>query len=1140
MKIYTGYPGGITKITNDKGFYQTEDLANVISVYVNQADVTGITYTLALEFLRADGRKTTIYTEDSFASGEATTLTEDNVTYDIHNFTLTNTQLAVAGALAFTCYINILNSGVVEKRGVLFNAVSNVRKTVTYSANTIFVVSEDDEDVPTIVEDMKTAIENLSGQLASKVNKAEVASGYAEIDGGNVDTFQANDFILNGLSLKDTLFDYNENVDITNTLTLTNYYLDKANGNANPDSNSKCTNYIDLSTYTGFWISGHSQYATTLICTYDENKTFLRSYGDGTSAGQTFTDYEYIPQSDEKFVRFSTYQYTQYPLKVVSLGVFAPINKEKQDNYLYNKKYVACGDSFTKGDVIAGTKVYPYLIAQRNNMRLVNMAHNGSYCHYGENGFTNPNNSYYYQNIPLDADIITIAYGLNETSTTIGTKDSVDNTTIWGAYNEVLGWITTNIPNAKVGIISNDAWMTYDLRNALQEIASYWGVEFLDLKEYGKPFMISGKYSQDGDTNPSVVSQRTTQYCVSSQNGHPNELGHKVRSYVVENFLRGMDATDNRYTKKEVETKLNLKADKSTTYTKTEVNGKLDLKADKSTAITHTGSQLQDYSGNNVYPNINQESIEDKSIVRNKGKYYQIEVNNLLNDKIFSLDKRVNYGWSGVLQDWNTYSDGRYTYMWIEIEYNKRYWGNPLAVWLFNSSQEYIATLDGLANVFKNFDIPDNSNIYYACIMYPAVTTNPIFRKTSVEIQDKIYDNGLFLKPNNFNIYTKCHRIQSFDEIVDFSGASTSTGVVALDDNKTYFSKNAKLCYATKTSGVSSYTVTKTARIENWKSMTFVFYIPYETWLGSTANSGYIQGYINGNVNYGWFFNGRYKWGWNFIKIRKSDIANAPTHVTSITITLNPRGSVSNGDNFGYITLDSVIFNMKMKPCVLLNFDHIYQESIDNGGYDLLFNNHIKFTMFTHGFNTLTNNQKEIARKFVDELNCEIGSYGGANSNNTIINGDSYTLLQKYNDLMSLRSEFSQVFYGENYSYATSQAKLTPKMENAIMQSGFKYIRALSGLPMTYFDNNCNWIVHIEFSTLTYSQIKKLIDDAIEYGDCLPLFTHGIANDTDSQISSTSIPLSIMTQVIDYLHTKISNGEIECLTFDEFYHSCTD
>lgn len=344
--------------------------------------------------------------------------------------------------------------------------------------------------------------------------------------------------------MKNLLFYYSNNVDITDTLTLTNYYLDKANGNANPDVNSRCTNYIDLSTYTGFFISGHSQYATTLICTYDENKTFLRSYGDGTSAGLTFTDYQFIPQDDEKYVRFSTYQYTQYPLKVVSLGELAPITDKKQDNYLFNKKYVACGDSFTKGDVISSDKVYPYLIAQRNNMQLVNMAHNGSYCHYGENGFTNPNNSYYYQNIPLDADIITIAYGLNETSTTIGTKDSSDNTTIWGAYNEVLGWIISNIPNAKVGIISNDGWMTYDLRNTLQDIANYWGVDFLDLKEYGKPLLISGKYSQDGDVKSSVVTQRTNQYCVSSTNGHPNELGHKIRSYIIENFLNGETSTN--------------------------------------------------------------------------------------------------------------------------------------------------------------------------------------------------------------------------------------------------------------------------------------------------------------------------------------------------------------------------------------------------------------------------------------------------------------------------------------------------------------------------------------------------------------------------------------------------------------------
>lgn len=186
MKIYAGYPIGITKISRDKDFYQTEDLSNVITVYVNKADVTGITYFLSLEFLRPDGRKTTISTRDAFAAGDDTTYTEDGVTYDIHNFTLTETQLAVAGTLAFTCYITISNNGTIIKRGVLFNAISNVRKTVGFSAETIFIVDEDEDDVPIIVADMKAAIDSLNALLAGKIDVANIIDDLTHNDSDKV------------------------------------------------------------------------------------------------------------------------------------------------------------------------------------------------------------------------------------------------------------------------------------------------------------------------------------------------------------------------------------------------------------------------------------------------------------------------------------------------------------------------------------------------------------------------------------------------------------------------------------------------------------------------------------------------------------------------------------------------------------------------------------------------------------------------------------------------------------------------------------------------------------------------------------------------------------------------------------------
>lgn len=587
MKIYLDNNLGVEKVEQEELTQDTYGY-NILKVYIPNAVLAPYdTFTCYYGALLQNGRKVGWFAMEARTNSDA----DYEANYTLYKATLEQSVVSVEGKVYIGCQVILGNSGnatLIKKNTAVVQF--NVRKSV--AINNDILILDPNQTTTDVLESYKQLLENALTTYATKAevnsnldlkadksdtySKSDVDSKFAKKDGSNVDTFKANDFILDGVSLKDNLFYYSDNTDITNTLTLTNHYLDKANGNANPDSNSKCTGYIDLSNYTIFLVSGHSQYATTLICTYDENKTFLRSYGDGTSAGQTFNDYEYTPQADEKFVRFSTYQYTQYPLKVVSLGNFLPINVKKQDNYLYNKKYVSCGDSFTAGDVISSDKVYPYLIAQRNNMRLVNMAHNGSYIHYGDDGFTNPNNSYYYKNIPLDADIITIAYGLNETSTSIGTKESNNNTTIWGAYNEVLGWITTNIPNAKVGIISNDAWMTYELRNALQEIAYYWGVEFLDLKEYGKPFMISGKYAQDGDTNSSVVTQRTNQYCVSSTNGHPNELGHKVRSYIIENFLRGSYGVNNSYTKKEIDSELFKKADKSDTYTKTEVDGKFD------------------------------------------------------------------------------------------------------------------------------------------------------------------------------------------------------------------------------------------------------------------------------------------------------------------------------------------------------------------------------------------------------------------------------------------------------------------------------------------------------------------------------------------------------------------------------------
>ena len=92
-------------------------------------------------------------------------------------------------------------------------------------------------------------------------------------------------------------------------------------------------------------------------------------------------------------------------------------------NVLYGKKYVACGDSFTAGDATGYTdaagntgmnsdfydqklkawKTYPWWIAKRNDMTLVNEAVSGS-VFTNITGRLSPFSVERYKAVPKDAD----------------------------------------------------------------------------------------------------------------------------------------------------------------------------------------------------------------------------------------------------------------------------------------------------------------------------------------------------------------------------------------------------------------------------------------------------------------------------------------------------------------------------------------------------------------------------------------------------------------------------------------------------------------------------------------------------------------------------------------------------------------
>lgn len=253
--------------------------------------------------------------------------------------------------------------------------------------------------------------------------------------------------------------------------------------------------------------------------------------------------------------------YGSYPI----VSKVSDIPSYETGNVLYNKKWAVCGDSFTEGnfigyvdpeghtgiesdayDPIMGMyKTYPWWITKRNNMNILMLAKGG-------NDFTNisgalrpfssPNtDAYNYTQIPNDCDYVTLMFGLNETQLTteqIGTNTDTTNETLWGAYNIVLESILTANPSVKIGIIISDAWMTQTYHDALIDIAKYWGIPYLDLKN-GElvPMGIDGRLSECSTV---ATTLRNSAFQVTPTNNHPNVISHKYRSTIIENFLRSL------------------------------------------------------------------------------------------------------------------------------------------------------------------------------------------------------------------------------------------------------------------------------------------------------------------------------------------------------------------------------------------------------------------------------------------------------------------------------------------------------------------------------------------------------------------------------------------------------------------------
>ena len=422
-------------------------------------------------------------------------------------------------------------------------AAANSKKR--YTLDEIFSVAKDTRYV---------RVSSFGEVLVETVGNSKVNEVFNQIS-EQIKELQDNSDLMNS-----TIENLNQNktfiknfTEVTSLLGVEHGYIDTSGQEFSIDSCYR-TGFIPLEDYEKVWFSGGwNQLDASAYAFYNENKEFIESVRAtfGNSVKLYELDFKnFLSENPQrKYIKIVSY-YTEMHISAYTKTI---INDEviSLGNVLYGKKYVSCGDSFTAGDFSDGEypkeeyydstrqtwKTYPYFIAKRNNMFLINEAKSGSTMY--NNGDSNAFSLNRYKEIPTDADYITLQFGLNDGSAPIGTIDDTDNTTEMGAWNVVLKYLIENHPYAKIGIIISDAWLSSELRTAIIQCAEAWGIPYLDMRGSTQvPLGIGGKLGVS--IKPDAKNARNAAFQVTAENSHPNPKAHEYRSTFIENFMRSL------------------------------------------------------------------------------------------------------------------------------------------------------------------------------------------------------------------------------------------------------------------------------------------------------------------------------------------------------------------------------------------------------------------------------------------------------------------------------------------------------------------------------------------------------------------------------------------------------------------------
>ena len=272
--------------------------------------------------------------------------------------------------------------------------------------------------------------------------------------------------------------------------------------------------------------------------------------------------------------------------------------------------------------------------------------------------------------------------------------------------------------------------------------------------------------------------------------------------------------------------------------------------------------------------------------------------------------------------------------------------------------------------------------------------------------------------------------------------------------------------------------------------------------------------------------------GWNCTKKKLSQFNKIgipdENNINRVFIEIN-RNNNLNGKS---IHFNSIIFNQRMKPTILLNFDSVYTDSTTYT-YPLLQNKEIPFTVFANNSTPLSSETLSNLVSLWIEGTCDIGAYG-CHPNKELLTEDNNPR-EQYLALKDTKNWLEENIYSNPVSYSAPYGNLRPITVPILRNLGYGIVRTSEEVYCSFFSNKDLCIPTFLISNLTTSRdIKDKIDFAIETGQTIGLFT----NDVTEYGSESSANRIMFESIMEYIVDRMKNGLVQCLTFKDFYNKC--